>query len=425
MVLLDLSYNKFTGPIPKGVSQYSDLVHLSLAGNKFSGGIQDLFNASVQKYLQNFDVTDNIFSGTIPGSMFKQSGLSIFAVGSNCLRGSIPPEVCYASNLTILALDGMSSQPSCRTKIFPYTSINTYRIRYSHGSIPSCVFSLDKLQVLHLSGNGMSGSIPSDVTLGASLVDMTLSNNFLRGFIPPQVQLALWRTIDLSHNSFDGTLSKKLFLGANSSLDLIVNRLSGDIPSNVVHAPGDMSVLDGNLFRCQFDSNKLPRRDPNRTKYSCGSDAFELSVYLWLGIAVLLIFVYARTACSALSRFVRAIIEYKSTGMAWQWLGEVGLDRYLQRVWLLYACIAAAIILGLLPTFGAVSEYSSTHSYEYAWTVSAAYLSGRSVGVVLIVFWTFLLLLVRYLYGNLNKAVILYTEAGVDLESVEIKNNCT
>ena len=109
--------------------------------------------------------------------------------------------------------------------------------------------------------------------------------------------------------------------------------------------------------------------------------------------------------------------------MEWRLLDEEVLKRYIQRVWLLYGCIAATIIIGLLPTFGAMSKYSSTHSYEYGWAISAAYLSGTSVGVVLIILWTFLLLLVRYIYAYLNQSA-LFSNVDIELENIENSFDC-
>src|ERR1700739_680681 len=102
-----------------------------------------------------------------------------FAAVSNCFTGSIPLEICDAKHLLTLSLDGLRSASSCQNRFFPSSwGINSYWLDGAiEGGIPSCLFELPNLGILHLSGNGFSGSFPSIDFADTNLTDLSLSNN--------------------------------------------------------------------------------------------------------------------------------------------------------------------------------------------------------------------------------------------------------
>jgi len=61
------------------------------------------------------------------------------------------------------------------------------------------------------------------------------------------------------------------------------NRISGDIPK-VLKNSLNVTILDGNLFSCKYDKSDLPKYDPMRDIYSCGSNSYNLSYFIWLSL---------------------------------------------------------------------------------------------------------------------------------------------
>ncbi|XBI20779.1 hypothetical protein VPH35_062003 [Triticum aestivum] len=86
---LDLSNNKFSGPIPYDIAkQMPYLTYLALSNNRFSGEIpQSITNLA---YLNVLKLQHNQLSGQIPERFSMLSRLTTFSVADNFLSGPIP-----------------------------------------------------------------------------------------------------------------------------------------------------------------------------------------------------------------------------------------------------------------------------------------------------------------------------------------------
>eukprot|EP01034_Spumella_vulgaris_P028907 gene28907-35859_t len=201
--------------------------------------------------LMHVDFSNNRLKGTLPHQLFMYApDLISFAAGKNCVQGTIPEVICSSSNLQQLMLDGMSTSTGC----VPITSGTTGQRfarainRYADtkvGTIPPCLFAMPSLVTLHLSGNGHKGSLPDVDYVSPALQDITLSHNELTGSIPRILQRQPWHKLDLSYNKLTDTLVSNFApLYANSSLSLIVNRLSGPLPASFRDAPKIAEITD-------------------------------------------------------------------------------------------------------------------------------------------------------------------------------------
>ncbi|ONK57883.1 uncharacterized protein A4U43_C09F5190 [Asparagus officinalis] len=86
---LDLSNNKFSGPIPDDISKRIPFVtSLDLSFNSFSGSIP--MNLSNCSYLNILDLQSNQLTGMIPWQLSSLSRLNNFNVADNLLSGPIP-----------------------------------------------------------------------------------------------------------------------------------------------------------------------------------------------------------------------------------------------------------------------------------------------------------------------------------------------
>jgi Leucine-rich repeat (LRR) protein len=413
LVSIQLYDNLFSGSLPSTVSCLSRLELLFLQDNSFSGKITEILDSQQQLKLSNIQLSSNQLTGTIPDRVFQNgrslNSLTAFSAGKNCIEAVLPRTICNATGLVTLSLDGLYCASSCRNYILPQVSQSYYLAKsvQQHG-ILDCLLQLPNLTLLHLSGIGLTGTIPD--TISDSLLDLSLSYNNLKGTIPSSIQYRTWRKLDLSQNRIGGTLRTAFAFQNTSSSDiqLFNNRLSGDVPSSL-HGLMQISVVGGNLFVCSLDERELPVHDDRRAGYQCGSNEFNILYYVWLGLAAVLVGVllwvyrYKETLVTH-SKAVRELWHlYRFVDL----YGKVGDDaisketsmsnyrRYvalydvsLRNSWF----CSAMIMCFLLPIYTGVSAFYSTHTYQYAWTVSAAWLSGYvAFGVLFAAFVVFLL----------------------------------
>uniref|UniRef100_A0A1J3HZE1 Putative inactive leucine-rich repeat receptor-like protein kinase n=1 Tax=Noccaea caerulescens TaxID=107243 RepID=A0A1J3HZE1_NOCCA len=209
---LDLSHNSLSGQIPSSLGSVSSLRYLDLTGNSFSGTLSDDFfnNCSSLRYLS---LSHNHLEGQIPSTLFRCSVLNSLNLSSNRFSGN-PSFVSGIWKLQRLRLLDLS-----------FNSLS--------GSIPLGIFSLHNLKVLHLQRNQFSGSLPSDIGLCPHL-----------------------NRVDLSFNRFSGELPRTLQrLTSLNHLDLSNNLLSGDFPAWI----GDMT----GLVHLDFSSNDITGKLPS------------------------------------------------------------------------------------------------------------------------------------------------------------------
>jgi hypothetical protein len=241
--------------------------------------------------------------------------MTSFAAVRNCLSGSLSKDLCLATSMISLALDGLHSSSACNTNIYSalsqssvskVISESSYLLRTAiQGTIPVCLYRLPKLQVLHLSGNGLmdtlngltsNDSFGVNCGLSESLQDLSLSHNAFRGTIPNCIQDRNWKNLDLSFNFFSGKLSAELDLDIRSSIDnttanpsssmkLSVNRLSGFVPDSILHL-SSISILRGNIFACSANplssQRDLPQHDENYQSYNCGSNSVDVAMIVFV-----------------------------------------------------------------------------------------------------------------------------------------------
>ena len=131
--------------------------------------------------------------------------------------------------------------------------------------IPSCLWSVNSLTTMHLTGNGYAGDITA-VESGIHLYDVSLSHNRIDGTIPPFIRRM--KKADVSHNRFVGHLSSVSMAASNETeLRADVNRLSGRLPLEDLKNINILDILRGNLFSCET----VPENDASSGGYICGN----------------------------------------------------------------------------------------------------------------------------------------------------------
>jgi Leucine-rich repeat (LRR) protein len=450
IAVMDFGTNQFTGNVPASMQRLQLLEEFYVQNNQLSGSLNTFLGGEnngmpVQMIkLRIINLYGNKLSGSLPANFFTTStSLESFVATSNCLSGSIPEEICSAKFLTSLSLDGLSTAENCRVLLFSAVSplFSGFAVRdFLEGPIPPCLYEMSKIQLLHLSGNGITGSIPSNITLSATLTDLSLSHNALTGTIPMNIQTKYWDNLDLSYNKLTGTLFSE-FVGVfdpseNQQLYLEVNRLSGDIPSSFQYIT-NLAVLNGNIFSCSWNGENLPQHDSDYSDYSCGSNSVNYVLFAWIGGLLLFPIIFLLLLKPLMKSFTltREGSGSKTSGgrddpaprsfllaglmdfewlnkiyqqlLVWKWelrrevLAEtvnlVRLSLFLSELRRSVLFMTAYCVCTLLPLYCIIKKFDASYSVEYAWYVGGILLSGETAAVILFLALIGLLLLMYYL----------------------------
>ncbi|RHN41141.1 putative protein kinase RLK-Pelle-LRR-XII-1 family [Medicago truncatula] len=111
-------------------------------------------------------------------------------------------------------------------------------------TIPEEIGYLDKLEVLYLYNNSLSGSIPSKIFNLSSLTHLGVDQNSLSGTLPSNTGYSLpnLQYLYLNHNNFVGNIPNNIFNSSNLIIfQLHDNAFSGTLP-NI--AFGDLGLLE-------------------------------------------------------------------------------------------------------------------------------------------------------------------------------------
>ncbi|GIL91787.1 hypothetical protein Vretifemale_19327, partial [Volvox reticuliferus] len=110
LVVLDLSMNGFSGPLPNFVGNSSQLTIVRLFNNSFTGTISpDIFTAGT---LSSFLAYNNQLTGTLPENIGEARGITALTLRGNNLYGTLPPSLAQlAPNMG--AVDLSLTRMSC------------------------------------------------------------------------------------------------------------------------------------------------------------------------------------------------------------------------------------------------------------------------------------------------------------------------
>ncbi|OMO54407.1 hypothetical protein CCACVL1_27813 [Corchorus capsularis] len=265
MWLLDLSFNNLIGEVPKElIADCTNLTVLILSDNNFNGQI---FSAHLNSSnLQHLKLNNNHFTGSLTNVNFKLfKRLELLDVSNNNLTGIIPRSFANLhSSLRLLNMkhNYFEGHFPCGLNLWSSLYVVDLSDNFFSGPLPSC-FGSDKLMALNLERNRFTGSIPAALLNSTELIMLNLRNNRLSGSILVElVGIPNIRILMLANNGFSGSIPEHLCdLKYISMMDLSHNSFSGSIPScfnNITFGsmfPGDVPrhlnqglVLTGFIF---------------------------------------------------------------------------------------------------------------------------------------------------------------------------------
>ncbi|GFP83253.1 systemin receptor sr160 [Phtheirospermum japonicum] len=261
---LDLSYNNISGE--NAISWifssgfFPKLQHLSLKGNKISGGLPELFNFKNLAYLdlsinnvsanfpsfadcsslEHLDLSSNNFNGSVENSLSTCNKLRFVNLTNNRLTGPVPrlPGGVGIQFLYLQENDFQGVFPDSLTDLC--TTLLELDLSYNNftGALPENLGSCSGLEILDISANNFSGEFPVEIFMKlSSLKSLVLSfNNFVGGLPDSLSNLVSLETLDVSSNNISGLIPYGLCQDPRNSLKVLYlqnNMFTGPIPDSL------------------------------------------------------------------------------------------------------------------------------------------------------------------------------------------------
>ncbi|PIM97713.1 Serine/threonine protein kinase [Handroanthus impetiginosus] len=263
LVELSLSYNEFTGYLPKTVIGLRKLQQLRLKNNKILGFIPDEICGLENLGLLSF--SQNQFFGALPLCLGNMTSLRYLYLAFNKLNSSLPAGI-WSLNY-ILEFNASSNM--------------------FNGPLPQELGNLKVAILIDLSMNNFSGEIPPAIGGLQSLTDLSLAYNRLEGPIPDSLSgdLSL-ESLDLSHNYLIGKIPMSLkALSYLTDLNVSFNELSGEIPNGGPFVNFTYLSFISNKALCGASRFHVPTCHLNSPKEPGKRKVLHIALYAILGFA--------------------------------------------------------------------------------------------------------------------------------------------
>lgn len=358
----------------------------------------------------------------------------------NCFQAELPSVICDAISLEVLSLNGLGAAEGClNTLQFPFSGVKL--LNTIGGTLPACVWDMESLSTLHLTGNGLTGITISELPQQSPMADLSLSHNKFSGEIPLNMHLV--ERLDLFHNQFFGEYDRSS-VWMNELVDMEINRLSGQLSVSKMENVSDMNVLRGNMFSC----DSIPANDEHSSDYICGSENLNESLYVFcsallaVGSSVLVVWQAARLGaspyssssksfagerCRQVHRYITSVQRLESAVGALQPVASLCVK--LKEARWLFVRLLAVMLLIVAPIYcvrGSDGDaLYSTHSETYSWFWTLAYLHGVVPSGLILGSWCVTVATYFYIVliedsGHLFSSSILLS-SGVEADHLKVK----
>jgi Leucine-rich repeat (LRR) protein len=182
--LLTIFHNEMIGPIPSSIGQLTKLQFFKISVNYFTFLPKELYTLT---NLTLFDISANLFEGTLPSEIGNLSSLVTLYVYSNLYYGQLP-ETLFNSQMPLQSI-------SLESNLFSGTLSSAF------GVWKSC------LQSIYLADNSFTGTIPSNFSDYHIIIASEFNNNFFYG----SIETIYSNITDISYlnfgeNLFDGNI---------------------------------------------------------------------------------------------------------------------------------------------------------------------------------------------------------------------------
>lgn len=243
---LGLRDRGIVGKIPAAIGELAELRYLFLSGNQLSGDIPaELF--ALPK-LENVDLSGNAYGGAIPAGFGTMPSLTTLELKNNAYSGAVPETILHNTKIATLNLLGNKLSGNTLADFTGMTGLKYLNVSQNDvsgpipdlgaltellslsawecgltGEIPETLYALDKLQVLDLSGNRLSGGVSASVSGLSEIRYLALDNNQLRGTLPDAFTMEKLEAVHLEHNYLRGMAPATLKARADAGAEVFLN----------------------------------------------------------------------------------------------------------------------------------------------------------------------------------------------------------
>ncbi|RHN60253.1 putative leucine-rich repeat domain, L domain-containing protein [Medicago truncatula] len=295
VVMVDFSYNSFSGSIPHSWKNLNELTVMNLWNNSLSGEVP--MHLSASKQLQTMNLGENEFSGTIPIMM--SQNLVVVILRTNKFEGIIPPQLFNLSYLFHLDLAHNKLSGSLPHCVYNLTQMVTYHVNPWYTSTidlftkgQDYVYDINsERRTIDLSANSLFGELPLELFRLVQVQTLNLSHNNFVGTIPKTIGgMINMESLDLSNNKFYGEIPQNMFvLTFLGYLNLSCNNFNGKIPIGTQLQSFNASSYIENPKLCGAPLNNCTKKEENPKTATPSTeneddDSNKESLYLGMGV---------------------------------------------------------------------------------------------------------------------------------------------
>ncbi|KAL0005486.1 hypothetical protein SO802_013047 [Lithocarpus litseifolius] len=250
--LLDLSYNKIHGQIPKWIFNIGKetLLYLVLTSNYLTGFESFEYTPFVLPWasLQILGLDSNKLQGSLP---IPPPSIAKYSVQNNTLIGEIPPLFCNLSSITKLDLSHNKLSgflPQCLSNLSKSLLVLRLQKNNFHGTLPATCIEGSTLRAMDVSFNQLEGQIPRSLSNCTMLEILLLGNNWFSDIFPYWLgKLPSLRVLSLRSNGFHSEIGKpksNYEFPKLQIIDLSYNDFTGKLPYEHFQCWNSMKVVN-------------------------------------------------------------------------------------------------------------------------------------------------------------------------------------
>jgi Leucine-rich repeat (LRR) protein len=276
---LDLSFNNLVGEIPQGIGKLSKLTRLFLNKNSLNGSLSEAHFVNLVS-LEWIDLSQNSMSMEIRPSWRPPCKL-VYAYFPDVRMGpQFPAWIKHQPDIKYLDISHsgiVDTLPQWFWKSFSDAVYLNISVNQISGRLPSSLRFMNSSLAIYLGANNLTGSVP---LLPEKLLVLDLSRNSLSGPIPSEFGAPELVELDVSSNRINGTVPASLCQFPNLlHLDVSNNDLTGHLPQCRNVSSDDLGLTTLILY-----NNNLSGEFPVFLKHCKAMTFLDLAQNMFSGI---------------------------------------------------------------------------------------------------------------------------------------------